>query len=351
MTSAWPRRPSGSCPCGTGVSIDGASEPVPSAVRPSVAAVRMRLRAELRARWRALVDAGSRLPPRGRPGDRHCRGGAVHGRRRGPLLRRRGGLRRLGWEDEMSAGGLRRRREAAAGGVVIRLVDVAFWGRTDAGRAVTVNDAELNALMIGRMPAMIERSTSSVGCPTRLGPTRSTWARERPRRTTCRWATCCGRGIATLQEFGRFAATQPVPGRSRPRERQARDRDHPARRRSRSRGTSTDALPWTSMSRGFYESYREREGPWFAHGDPAEPRGRRPGRVPGRDRAPAAGNVHLLPVPVYTKKLKSSIDLQTQVRLVLAVLGGLAVPVLVGQALAVKPPSSRASIRSCRRSG
>ena len=32
----------------------------------------------------------------------------------------------------------------------VRSVDVAFWGRTDAGRPVTVNEIELNAPVEGR---------------------------------------------------------------------------------------------------------------------------------------------------------------------------------------------------------
>ena len=35
------------------------------------------------------------------------------------------------------------------GAAPMRSVDVAFWGRTDAGRAVTVNDVELNAPING----------------------------------------------------------------------------------------------------------------------------------------------------------------------------------------------------------
>ena len=98
----------------------------------------------------------------------------------------------------------------------------------------------------------------------------------------------------------------------------------------------TDALPWMSMSRGFYETYRERVGLWFEltairlkRGDADLDAFRA-----GVERLAGGKQFTFYPYRGYTTKLKSTVDLQTQALLVLAVLGGLAVLVLVGQALA-----------------
>ena len=183
---------------------------------------------------------------------------------------------------------------------------------------------------------MSERSTSPAGRPTRLGPTRSTWARERPRRTTCRWATRCGCGSRRRRSWGGSpiragSGPEPTP---RPR---ARDRSSPCA----SSGLRPRYFPRTPCPgcRCRVASTRPTGRGW-AYGLSSRRSGSSAGTRtwtrsgPGSSGWREESSSRSRPYRGYTTKLKSSIDLQTQALLVLAVLGGLAVLVLVGQALA-----------------
>ena len=112
-------------------------------------AVRMRLRAELRSRWRAwlalavLAGLGAGLV---------IATAAAARRTDDAVARYRAAVGVFDvWvgKNEMSAAAFARIEKLPQVARAIRSVDVAFWGRNDAGRAVTVNDVELNAPING----------------------------------------------------------------------------------------------------------------------------------------------------------------------------------------------------------
>jgi ABC-type lipoprotein release transport system permease subunit len=301
-----------------------------------VPAVRMRLRAELRSRWRAwltlavLAGVGAGL----------VIATAAAARRTDDAVERYRAAAEVFdvWvgKNEMSAEAFARVEKLPQVARAIRSFDVAFWGRTDAGRVVTVNDVELNAPINGP-DAGHERTKYLSGRPP--DPARAdeiyVGARAAEENDLQVGSTLRVR-VATPRELGKFGATGPFRAGADP----------------ETTGTGplltlrvvgvaaevlpTDALPWTSMSRGFYETYRKRVGVWFPltairlkRGDADLDAFRA-----GVERMAGGQQFAFYPYRGYTTKLESSIDLQTQALLVLAVLGALAVLVLVGQALA-----------------
>ena len=112
-------------------------------------AVRMRLRAELRARWRAwltlavLAGLGAGLVIATAAGARRTDDAVARYRAAAEVFDVWVG------KNEMSDAAFARVEKLPQVARATRSVDVAFWGRNDAGRAVTVNDAELNAPING----------------------------------------------------------------------------------------------------------------------------------------------------------------------------------------------------------
>jgi ABC-type lipoprotein release transport system permease subunit len=301
-----------------------------------VPAVRMRLRAELRSRWRAwltlavLAGLGAGL----------VIATAAAARRTDDAVARYRAVAEVFdvWvgKNEMSAAAFARVEKLPQVARAIRSFDVAFWARTDAGRVVTVNDVELNApidgpdaghartkYLSGRPPDPARADEIYVGA-------RAAEENDLQVGSTLRMR------VATPGELGSFAATGPFRAGADP-----ETTGKGPLLTLRVVGVAaevlpTDALPWTSMSRGFYETYRQRVGLWFPltairlkRGDADLDAFR-----DGVERLAGGKQFAFYPYRGYTTKLQSSIDLQTQALLVLAVLGALAVLVLVGQALA-----------------
>ena len=298
-------------------------------------AVRLRLRAELRARWRAwlalaaLAGLGAGLVIATAAGAR---------RTDDAVARYRAGAEVFDvWigKNELSDTAFARIEKLPRVARAIRSSDVAFWGRTDAGRAVTVNDVELNAPINGPEAGHGRTKYLSGRAP---DPARAdeiyVGARAAEENDLHVGSTLRVR-VATPRELGRFGTGSLRAGAD-----------------PETTGTgplltlrvvgvaaevySTDALPWMSMSRGFYESYGQRVGLWFPltairlkRGDADLDAFRA-----GVERLAGGKQFAFQPYRSFTAKLQSSIDLQTRALLVLAVLGGLAVLVLVGQALA-----------------
>jgi ABC-type lipoprotein release transport system permease subunit len=301
-----------------------------------VPAVRMRLRAELRSRWRAwltlavLAGVGAGLVIATAAAARRTDDAVARYRAAAEVFDVWVG------QNEMSAAAFARVENLPQVARAIRSFDVAFWGRTDAGRAVTVNDVELNAPINGP-DAGHERTKYLSGRPP--DPTRAdeiyVGARAAEENDLQVGSTLRVR-VATPRELGRFANTSRFRAGADP----------------ETTGTGplltlrvvgvaaevlpTDALPWTSMSRGFYETYRQRVGLWFPLTAIRLKRGDADLEAfrAGIERLAGGKQFAFYPYRSYTTKLESSVDLQTQALLVLAVLGGLAVLVLAGQALA-----------------
>ena len=299
-------------------------------------AVRMRLRAELRARWRAwltlavLAGLGAGLVIATAAGARRTDDAVARYRAAAEVFDVWVG------KNEMSDAAFARVEKLPQVARATRSVDVAFWGRNDAGRAVTVNDAELNAPINGP-EAGHERTKYLSGRPP--DPARAdeiyVGARAAEENDLQVGSTLRVR-IATPRELGKFADTRGFRAGADP----------------ETTGTgplitlrvvgvvaevlSEDALGFVSLSRGFYETYRQRVGLWgeltairLKRGD-----GDLDAFRAGVEQLAGGKQFGFYPYRSYITKLQSSIDLQTQALLVLAVLGGLAVLVLVGQALA-----------------
>ncbi|MGH2715544.1 MAG: FtsX-like permease family protein [Thermoleophilaceae bacterium] len=298
-------------------------------------AVRMRLRAELRTRWRAwlalavLAGLGAGLVIATAAGARRTDDAVARYRAAVGVFDVWVG------RNELSAAAFARVEKLPQVARAIRSFDVAFWGRTDAGRAVTVNDVELNAPINGP-EAGHERTKYLSGRPP--DPARAdeiyVGARAAEANDLQVGSTLRVR-VATPRELGKFTDTSRLRAGADP----------------ETTGTgplltlrvvgvtaevlSEDALAFTSLSRGFYETYRRRVGLWYEltairlkRGDADLDAFRA-----GVERLAGGKQFAFQPYRSFTAKLQSSIDLQTQALLVLAVLGGLAVLVLVGQAL------------------
>lgn len=217
-----------------------------------------------------------------------------------------------------------------------RSLDLAFWGRTDSGRRLTVNEAELNVAINGPDGARNDPKFLVGRAP---DP-------SRPREMYV--------GTAAADRFGLHVGSKLRVRFATPREVTRIDEtgDHDVRARPETAGdgplltmrvvgiaaevASEDALGWISISSGLYDKYRERLGAWveitgirLRRGD-ADLAAFRAGveRIAGRR------SVGIYPYRNWIDKLQSSIHLQAQALWLFAVLGGLSALLLVGQALA-----------------
>jgi ABC-type lipoprotein release transport system permease subunit len=299
-------------------------------------AVRMRLRAELRSRWRAwlalavLAGVGAGLV---------IATAAAARRTDDAVARYRAGAEVFDvWvgRNEMSAAAFARVEKLPQVARAIRSVDVAFWGRNDAGRAVTVKDVELNAPINGP-DAGHERTKYLSGRPPDPARADEIYVGARAaEENDLQVGNTLRVRVATPRELGRFANTSRLRAGADPETTGAGPLITLRVVGVAAEVLPTDALPWMSMSRGFYETYRQRVGLWFEltairlkRGDADLDAFRA-----GVERLAGGKQFTFYPYRGYTTKLQSTVDLQTQALLVLAVLGGLAVLVLVGQALA-----------------
>jgi ABC-type lipoprotein release transport system permease subunit len=301
-----------------------------------VPAVRMRLRAELRSRWRAwlalavLAGLGAGLVIATAAGARRTDDAVARYRAAAEVFDVWVG------KNEMSDAAFARVEKLPQVARATRSSDVAFWGRNDAGRAVTVNDAELNAPINGP-EAGHERTKYLSGRPPDPARADEIYVGARAAEANdLKVGSTLRVRVATPRELSKFADTSQLRAGADP----------------ETTGTgplltlrvvgvvaevlSEDALGFMSMSRGFYETYRRRVGLWgeltairLKRGDADLDAFRA-----GVERLARGKQFAFYPYRSYTTKLQSSIDLQAQALLILAVLGGLAVLVLVGQALA-----------------
>jgi ABC-type lipoprotein release transport system permease subunit len=295
----------------------------------------MRLRAELGSRWRAwlalaaLAGVGAGLVIATAAAARRTDDAVARYRAAAEVFDLWVG------QNEMSAAAFARIEKLPQVARAIRSFDVAFWGRTDAGRAVTVNDVEMNAPINGP-EAGHDRTKYLSGRPPDPARADEIYVGARAaKENDLKVGSTLRVRVATPRELGKFGTSGFRAGAD-----------------PETTGTgplltlrvvgvaaevfSTDALAWTSMSRGFYETYRQRVGLWFPltairlkRGDADLDAFRA-----GVERLAGGRQFAFQPYRSFTTKLQSSIDLQAQALLVLAVLGGFAVLVLVGQALA-----------------
>jgi ABC-type lipoprotein release transport system permease subunit len=220
----------------------------------------------------------------------------------------------------------------------VRSVDVAFWGRTDGGRPVTVNEVYLNAsidgpdgsanrpkMLAGRAPdpsraeEILVDSRASEVYDLRVGST-----------VTARFTT--------ERELARIAQTGEHDARADP---STAGRGVLLTLRVvgiRADLTSEDTLPLISMSPGFYRTYGRGVGAWYEytgvrleHGDADLDAFRA-----SVERIAGGKPVGFYPKWNLVSKLQSSIHLQAQALWVLAALAALVSLLLVGQALAAR---------------
>ena len=220
----------------------------------------------------------------------------------------------------------------------VRSVDVAFWGRTDGGRPVTVNEVYLNAsidgpdgsanrpkILAGRVPdrsrvdEILVDSRAAEVFDLRVGST-----------VTARFTT--------NHELARIALTGEHNARADP----ANAGRGPLLTLRvvgiRADLTSEDTLTLMSMSPGFYRAYGERVGAWneytglrLKHGDADLDAFRA-----GVEQIAGGKPVGFYPKWNLVSKLQSSIHLQAQALWALAGLAALVALLLVGQALAAR---------------
>jgi ABC-type lipoprotein release transport system permease subunit len=301
-----------------------------------VPAVRMRLRAELRSRWRAwlalavLAGVGAGLVIATAAAARRTDDAVARYRAAAEVFDVWVG------KNEMSTEAFARVEKLPQVARAVRSFDVAFWGRTDAGRAVTVNDVELNAPINGP-EAGHERTKYLSGRPPDPARADEIYVGVRAaEENDLQVGNTLRVRVATPRELGRFAKTSRFRAGADPETTGMGPLITLRVVGVAAEVLPTDALPWMSMSRGFYETYRQRVGLWFEltairlkRGDADLDAFRA-----GIERLAGGKQFAFYPYRGYTTKLQSTVDLQTQALLVLAVLGGLAVLVLAGQALA-----------------
>ena len=218
----------------------------------------------------------------------------------------------------------------------VRSVDLAFWGRTDDGRPVTVNDVFLNASIDGP-DGSANRPKLLAGRPPDPQRTDEVLVDSRAsEQFGLRVGSTIQARFATNRELARIAATGVHDARADP--------------ATAGRGplltlhvvgvradlVSDDALALISTSPAFYRAYGGRVGAWMEY------TGLRLGRGDADLEAFRAGVERLAggdPVGFYPKrslviKLDNSIHLQAQALWVLAGLATLVSVLLVGQAVA-----------------
>ena len=181
-----------------------------------MAAVWIRLRAELRSRWRAWLALAVLA---GLAGGLVIAIAAGARRTDSAVARWRAATETMDvWVGKSKVYALERTSRASSGcrrsRDAVRSADLAFWGRTDAGRPVTVNEVELNAPVEGRDCCANRPKLLAGRPPDPAGPTRSSSTPRRPSTSTCGSGARCGRGSrrrASWRGSSRPASTTPAP--------------------------------------------------------------------------------------------------------------------------------------------
>jgi ABC-type lipoprotein release transport system permease subunit len=303
-----------------------------------MAAVWFRLRAELRSRWRAWLALAAVA---GVAGGLVTAIAAGARRTDSTVARWRavtqsfdvwvGSSRVYGVEADFAR--VERLPEVAD---AVRSADLAFWGRTDAGRPVTVNETELNAPVEGR-DCCANRPKLLAGRPPDRDRADEIFVDSAAaERFDLRVGSTLLARFATPRELARIVET----GEHDPRADPASAGSGPLLRLRvvgiRAELQSQDAFPLITMSPAFYETYGRRVASWIEFTGIRLERGDADLGAfrAGVERIAAGEPVAIYPKKTLVSKLERSIHLQAQALWVLAALGALTALLLVGQALA-----------------
>lgn len=303
-----------------------------------MAAVWIRLRAELRTRWRSwlaltlLAGAAGGLVIALAAGARRADSTVARWRDATETMDVWVGRSKL-WGIEADFARIERLPQVSQS---VRSVDVAFWGRTDRGRPVTVNEVYLNAAVDG-FDGSANRPKLLAGRPPDPDRVDEIFVDSRAAKdhhlevgSTVRTRFTTKRELAKIAETGEHDA-----------------RADPA---TAGRGplltlrvvgiradlTSEDALGLIAMSPAFYREYGRRVGAWMEYTGLRLERGDADLRAfrAGVERTAGGRPVGFYPKHALVTKLQSSIHLQAQALWVLAALACLVSVLLVGQAVA-----------------
>ena len=218
----------------------------------------------------------------------------------------------------------------------VRSADLAFWGRTAAGRPVTVNRIELNA-PVGRRDCCADRPKLLAGRPPDPDrPNEIFVDSAAAEQFDLRVGSMLRARFATPRELARIVATG---------EHQARADPETAGNGLllslrvvgiRAELSSENVFPLITLSPAFYEIYGRRVASWIEFTGVRLERGDADLGAfrAGVERIAAGGPVGIYPKRNIVSKLERSIHVQAQALWVLAALGGLTGLLLVGQALA-----------------
>ena len=217
-----------------------------------------------------------------------------------------------------------------------RSIDLAFWARTDAGRAVTNSEVELAAPTQGRDPAQ-DRPKVLAGRAPDPGAAAEIFVGHRAaEHYDLRVGSSLRMRFATPRELARIAETG----------------EHDERADPATAGTgplltlrvvgiradvqSEDGYMYATMSPAFWDAYGKRVGAWLELTGVRLKRGDADLTAfrAGVERIAAGKPFEIYPKSTVQAKLQSSIHIQAQALWVAAVLGGVAALLLVGQALA-----------------
>lgn len=217
-----------------------------------------------------------------------------------------------------------------------RSADLAFWGRTDAGRPVTVNEVELNVPVEGRDCCANRPKLLAGRAP---DPARADEIFVDSRAADhydLRVGSTLRARFATPRELARIAATGEHDARADPDDAGSGPLLTLRVVGIRADLASEDALPLITMSPAFHEIYGRRVAPWIEFTGIRLERGDADLGAfrAGVERIAGGEPVGFYPKRSIVSKLESSIHLQAQALWVLAALGALTALLLVGQALA-----------------
>ena len=218
----------------------------------------------------------------------------------------------------------------------VRSADLAFWGRTAAGRPVTVNQIELNAPVEGR-DCCADRPKVLAGRPPDANRPHEIFVDSAAaEQFDLRVGSSLRARFATPRELARIVETGEHNARARP---ETAGNGPLVSLRVvgiRAELQSQDAIPLITMSPAFYETYGRRVASWIEFTGIRLERGDADLGAfrAGVERIAAGGPVGIYPKRNLVSKLERSIHVQAQALWVLAALGGLTALLLVGQALA-----------------
>jgi hypothetical protein len=217
-----------------------------------------------------------------------------------------------------------------------RSIDLAFWGRTESGRPVTVTEAELNVAINGRDGARNDPKFIAGRAPDPARADELYVGSAAADQYDLQIGSTLRVRVATPREVTRIDATG----------------EHDVYADPQTAGTgplltlrvvgiaaevqSEDALGWMSVSPAFHDRYGQKVGAWSEFTGVRLKRGDADLDAfrAGVERIADGRPVGVYPYRNWITKLQNSIHLQARALWLLAALGGLAALLLVGQALA-----------------